>query len=163
MEANYGNDELKAALDFEKRYRKRLDIGKSVALGIDLAANLLSTLARSRGASVTLNTNNAAALDNKIAESEQKLLQAQRDYNGRIAALAFRSMLNDCKGNTSAAGAPVRGELQRKPLSSSSLPLLGGRVKPRRPQIIEIKPLTPVKPLQGRLFMKNTNKKQTIL
>ena len=82
MEANYGNDELKAALDFEKRYRKRLDIGKSVALGIDLAANLLSTLARSRGASVTLNTNNAAALDNKIAESEQKLLQAQRDYFG---------------------------------------------------------------------------------
>ena len=149
-ENNVGDGQLGAALEFEKNYRKRLQKEMNVALGMDFVTNLASMLARSRGARYSINTNNTAAVNKKIADSEQRILEAQRDYYGRLAALAFRDMLNGSKGDACADVASAGREPQRRALFSSPVSLLDGRAVPRRPQMMKIKPFTPAKLLPGK-------------
>ena len=149
-ENNVGDGQLGAALEFEKNYRKRLQKEMNVALGMDFVTNLASMLARSRGARYSINTNNTAAENKKIADSEQRILEAQRDYYGRLAALAFRDMLNGNKGNACADGASAGREPQRRALFSSPVSLLDARKVLRRPQMMKIKPFTPAKLLPGK-------------
>lgn len=149
-ENNVGDGQLGAALEFEKDYRKRLEVERNVALGMDFVTNLASMLARSRGARYSINTNNTAAVNKKIADSEQRILEAQRDYYGRLAALAFRDMLKGNKNDVSVDGVTAGGEQQRRTLFQAPVSLLDARKVPRRPQMMKIKPFTPAKLLPGK-------------
>ena len=148
METDDNYNKLRAAIDLEKRNLKRLNTQRNVALGVDVASNLASMLARSRGARYSLSTNNTAAVNRKISESEQRMLDAQRDYNGRLAALAFRSLLNNenkVAPVASYANTPSAGRVtQRKQLFPEPIRLIRPKL-PIRPQMIEIQPFTPVK------------------
>ena len=78
---------LSAAVDFESDYRKKLQRKRNAALVTDIATNLLSLFSRAHGGRVPVTTNATAAVNSKIAESEQRMLAAMHDYSGRKAAL----------------------------------------------------------------------------
>lgn len=156
------NEELRSAVDFEKSIRKRNEIAKNVALGIDFAANLASALARSHGARHSINTNFAGAANDRIAHSEQRMIDAMRDYNGRRAALAFKSLLNKNESGKQSDNAAANANQVDKRLFHKPVSLMDGNVK-RRPQMIEIKQLRTVRHLPFRNIMKNTNKKESKL
>lgn len=165
MKSNDKLDNLKTAVDFEKNYLKKLSTERNIALGVDSLSNLASVLARSRGARYSISTNNAAAVNRKISESEQRLLDAQRDYNGRMAAIAFQSLMNSKieepvapTSKDSKAKVNNVSQSQYKPLFSQLIQLKPQKV-PRRPQLIELKPYAPVRPLPMRITMKKNYKK----
>lgn len=162
MESSKDYEELRSAVDFEKSIQKRNETDKNVALGIDFTASLASALARSHGARHSINTNFAGAANDRISHSEQRMIDAMRDYNGRRAALAFKSLLNKKENGTQSNNTAANADKAQKRLFNKPISLMDGNVK-RRPQMIEIKRLRTVRHQPFRNIMKNTNKKESKL
>ncbi len=95
---------LSAAVDFESDYRKKLQRKRNAALVTDIATNLLSLFSRAHGGRVPVTTNGTAAVNSKIAESEQRMLAAMHDYSGRKAALSFKELFDGVKPITLTPG-----------------------------------------------------------
>ena len=162
MEKANENEELKAAVDFEKSIRRKNEMERNIALGLDFTTTLASALARSRGARHSLDTNFTGAVNKKIAYNEQKMIDAMRDYNGRRAALAFKSLLDKKENGTQQNGQEAGMKGEYRPLFNKPLSLMDGKVN-RRPQMVDIKPLKPVNPMALEFIMRNTNKKKSKL
>ena len=156
------NKGLSADVDFEGEHRKRLQRERNVALATDIATNLSSMLSRARGGRIPVTTNSTAAVNRKIAESEQRMVDAMRDYSGRKAALSFKELFEGRGDGMSQTGAPARND---KPISIKRNSLQPGMklvtltpgLVQKRIKLIDIKPFDKAKRSLS-IINNNTNK-----
>ena len=153
---------LSAAVDFESDYRKKLQRKRNAALVTDIATNLLSLFSRAHGGRVPVTTNGTAAVNSKIAESEQRMVDAMRDYSGRKAALSFKELFEGRGDGMSQTGAPARND---KPISIKRNSLQPGMklvtltpgLLQKKIKLIDIKPFDKAKRSLS-IINNNTNK-----
>lgn len=84
-------------MDFLHNKLKKRKREHSNALMIDFATNLMSMVSKGKGGRYSLATNNANVTKERYNEVQRSLLQAQRDYNGRMASATFKDMLQKDK------------------------------------------------------------------
>lgn len=98
---NTDNDleSLKALVDFERSNLRNAQRERNKALAFDFATNLISFISRGKGARFSVSTGTAGKANSRLAEAHERLSQAQRDYNGTRALMAFKNIIK--KGDTS--------------------------------------------------------------
>ena len=128
---NIAANDLEALVGLEKENVKRKQRQHNAALMVDFATNLLTMLSRNA------NTSNA-----RLAEAQERLLNAQRDYNGRRAMLTFKDMLGRSNANSGGNGnyikVPKRAISGGSSLLSRPITLQAGLQKPRKPRLLDL-------------------------
>ena len=95
MYGMYDYDELyDKRVKAEERNLDRAKHERNVALAMDVATNLTSMFARSRGARTYIGTNSTAGANKRVMAAEQRLADAMRDFEGHKAAVAFNGWLS---------------------------------------------------------------------
>lgn len=88
---------LGAVVDIEKSNLRNVQRERNMALALDFASNLVSFISRGKGVRFPVSTEIAGKVNYKLVEAQERLSQAQRDYNGHRALIAFKNMMENCK------------------------------------------------------------------
>lgn len=139
---NIAANDLEALVGLEKENVKRKQRQHNAALMVDFATNLLTMLSRNKGGRNSVATNYANTSNARLAEAQERLLNAQRDYNGRRAMLTFKDMLGRSNANSGGNGnyikVPKRAIPDGSSLLSRPITLQAGLQKPRKPRLLDL-------------------------
>lgn len=95
MEANsYISDGMLDEVNLEKKNLARVEHRRNIALLTDFVSNLATIISSNRGGRYNVITNNTATENARLDEARRRLSDAQRDYNGRMAMMAFKNIYN---------------------------------------------------------------------
>lgn len=99
---------MSSSVEFEKNNLRRLYRERNIALMTDFASALFSMISRNRGGRHSIVTDNTRNVNNRIAAVQNRLLQLQRDYNGKMAYNAFKKRNEADDAATVKANVPGR-------------------------------------------------------